>query len=183
METENFLKADEFKLLLDNAKDDREKCLLWMLGGIGLRIGETVSSKIEHINFDQSYMRIPKANAKGKKQRTVALLPQVIVALHNYLGDRSSGWIFPSIAGAGDHIGSRQAQYLLGAIAKRSGIERNVHPHLLRHSFAVWSLEHGVSVYDLQKQLGHSSILTTAIYLEASPTHMRDSFLRSGLFV
>lgn len=180
METENFLKADEFELLLSAAKDAREQCLLWVLAGIGLRIGETVSARIEHIHFDQSYMRIPKANAKGKKARTVALLPKVNEALKAYLGDRKDGWLFPSIAG--DHIGSRQAQYIIDAIAKRAGIERRVHPHLLRHSFAVWSLEHGVSVYDLQKQLGHSSILTTAIYLEASPTHMRDSFLRSGLF-
>ena len=180
METENFVTTSEFEALLAAAKDSRERCLLYMMGGIGLRVGELVSSRVEHIHFGQSYLRIPKSNAKSNKSRTVALLPKVVDALHAYLGDRQSGWIFPSIAG--DHIGSRQAQNILNQIAARSGIERHVHPHLLRHSFAVWSLEHGVSVYDLQKQLGHSSILTTAIYLEASPTHMRDSFLRSGLF-
>lgn len=180
MEIENFVTASEFNALLDAAKDSREKALLWMLAGIGLRIGETVASRAEHIHFDQSYVHIPKSNAKNKKSRTVVLLPRIADALHDYLGDRKSGWIFPSIAG--DHIGSRQAQNILNQIAAKSGIERHIHPHLLRHSFAVWSLEHNVSVYDLQKQLGHSSILTTAVYLEASPTHIRDSFLRSGLF-
>jgi integrase/recombinase XerD len=180
METENFVKVDEFEALLIAARDNRERCLLYMMGGIGLRVGELVSSRVEHIHFDQQYLRIPKTNAKGNKSRTVALLPKIVEALHAYLGDKQSGWIFPSIAG--DHLSSRQVQYILDAIAKRAGIERRIHPHLLRHSFAVWSLEHGVSVYDLQKQLGHSSILTTAVYLEASPTHMRDSFLRSGMF-
>jgi integrase/recombinase XerD len=180
MEPENFVKVDEFEALLIAAKDNRERCLLYMMGGIGLRVGELVAARVEHIHYDQSYVYIPKTNAKGKKSRTVALMPQIADALHAYLGDRKSGWIFPSIAG--DHIGPRQAQNILNHIAARSGIERRIHPHLLRHSFAVWSLEHGVSVYDLQKQLGHSSILTTVVYLEASPTHMRDSFLRSGMF-
>jgi len=181
METDLFLKVDEFKSLLDVAKDSREKALLWMLAGIGTRIGETVAARIEHIHYDQSQMVIPAGNAKGKKGRTVALLPPVVDALHAYLGDQKSGWIFPSYAG--DHISTRRAQYIVDAIAKKAGIERRIHPHLLRHSFAVWSIEHNVSIYDLQKQLGHSSILTTAIYLDASPTHMRDAFLRSGMFV
>lgn len=180
MEPENFVKADEFEALLIAAKDNRERCLLYMMGGIGLRVGELVASRAEHIHYDQSYLYIPKSNAKGKKSRTVVLLPQVADALKTYLGEKKSGWIFPSIAG--DHIGARQAQNIVDAIAKRADIERRIHPHLLRHAFAVRSLECGVSIYDLQKQLGHSSILTTAIYLEASPTHMRDSFLRSGMF-
>jgi integrase len=56
-----------------------------------------------------------------------------------------------------------------------------VHPHLLRHSFAVWSLDSGVPVGDLQDQLGHASLATTGIYLKVSPNHRRESYLRSSL--
>jgi integrase len=179
MEAEKFLRREEFDKLLQAAKDDREKCILYMLAGVGLRVAEMSSVKVSHIDFDRSYLHIPEANSKGKKARTVALLPPVVEALKAYLMGRVSGWLFPSIAG--DHIGSRQIQYILNSIAARAGIERRVHPHLLRHSFAVWSVEHGIDIYNLQKQLGHSSILTTAIYLEAAPSHRRDAYLRSGM--
>lgn len=177
MEAEKFLTREEFDMLLHVA-DARETCLLYMLAGAGMRIGEAVAARIEHINYDQCYMHIPKQNAKGKHARTIVLMHEVIDALHAHIGNATTGWIFPSYAGT--HIGSRQAQYIVDAIAHKAGI-RHIHPHLLRHSFAVWALDHGISIYDLQKQLGHASIQTTAIYLEVSPGHRRDSFMRSGM--
>jgi integrase/recombinase XerD len=179
MEAEKFLRREEFDKLLQAAKDEREKCILYMLAGVGLRVAEMSCIRAEHIDYDRSYLHIPKNDAKGKKSRTVALLPPVVEALKAYLMGRDNGWLFPSIAS--DHIGSRQIQYILNSIAKRAGIERRVHPHLLRHSFAVWSVECGIDIYNLQKQLGHSSILTTAIYLDAAPSHRRDAYLRSGM--
>jgi site-specific recombinase XerD len=179
MEADKFVRREEFDSLLRAAKDDRERCILYMLAGVGLRVAEMCSIRADHIDFNRSYLHIPKVNAKGNKSRTVILLPEVIAALRTYLNGRVSGWLFPSIAA--DHIGSRQVQYLLDAISKRAGIGRRVHPHLLRHSFAVWSLEYGISIYDLQRQLGHSSILTTAIYLEIAPSHRRDSYMRSWM--
>jgi integrase/recombinase XerD len=177
METENFIRKDEFSRLLLVAKDDRERSILLLLAGAGLRVGELCSVKVEDIDFEKSYLHIPRANTKGKKPRTVALVPEVVDALHTYLADRRAGWLFPSKAG--DHIGSRRVQYILDAIGARAGIA--LHPHLLRHSHAVWALDSGISVYDVQKQLGHSSILTTAICLESAPPHRRDSYLRSNL--
>lgn len=179
MEAEKFLRHEEFDRLVAVAKDNREKCLLFMLAGVGLRVAEMCSVKVEHIDYARSYLHIPKSNAKGNKSRTVILLPEVVDALRTYLAGRITGWLFPSLAG--DHLGPRQIQYIIDAISKKAGISRRVYPHLLRHSFAVWAVEHGVSVYDLQQQLGHSSILTTAIYLEAAPSHRRESFLRSGM--
>ena len=178
MEAEKFLKRDEFDLLLATAKDDRERCILYMLGGVGLRVAEMCAVKAEDIDFDHSYLHIPKSNTKGGKARTVALLPPVVTALQTYLNGLSIGWLFPSIAG--HHISPRQIQYILKAIAGKAGIER-VHPHLLRHSFAVWSLEYGIDIYTLSQQLGHSSILTTSIYLKSAPSHRRDAYVRSGM--
>jgi integrase/recombinase XerD len=178
MQTEKFLRREEFDLLLATAKDDRERCILYMLGGVGLRVAEMSAVRVEDIDFVHSYLHIPNSNAKGGKARTVALLPPVVAALRTYLNGRASGWLLPSIAG--DHISPRQIQYILKAIAERAGIER-VHPHLLRHSFAVWSLEYGIDIYTLSQQLGHSSILTTSIYLKSAPSHRRDAYVRSGM--
>ena len=178
MQTEKFLQREEFDLLLATAKDDRERCILYMLGGVGLRVAEMCAVRVDDIDFDHSYLHIPKSNAKGGKARTVALLPPVVSALQTYLNGRSTGWLFPSIAG--DHISPRQIQYILKAIAGRAGI-KGLHPHLLRHSFAVWSLEYGIDIYTLSQQLGHSSILTTSIYLKSAPSHRRDAYVRSGM--
>ena len=64
----------------------------------------------------------------------------------------------------------------------KAGKDRHrIHPHLLRHSFAIWSLDSGVPVGDLQDQLGHVSLATTGIYLKASPNHRREAYMRSRL--
>ena len=178
MEAERFLKREEFDKLLAAAKDDRERCILYLFAGAGLRVAEASRIRIEDLNLGSSYLHIPASNAKGGKARTVALLPPVVAVLHTYLNGRSTGYLFPSIAG--DHISPRQIQYILKSIASKAGIER-VHPHLLRHSFAVWSPEYGIDIYTLSQQLGHSSILTTSIYLKSAPSHRRDAYVRSGM--
>ena len=81
MEAEKFLKPDEFAKLLKAAKDDRERCILLLLAGAGLRVGETVAIRAEDIDFGKAYLHIRSANAKLKKARTVVLLPPVIECL------------------------------------------------------------------------------------------------------
>lgn len=191
MEAEKFLTPDEFARLLKAAKDDREKCILLLLAGTGLRVGEMVAVRAEDIDFKKAYMHIRSANAKFKKARTVVLLPPVIDSLQKYLAGRSEGWLF--LGYGGKHISARQTQKILDRVADRSGLQKvehpgrmgpgryRIHPHLLRHSFAMWSLDNGVPIYDLQKQLGHTSLAATGIYLEASPNHRREAYLRSGV--
>lgn len=191
MEAEKFLTSDEFTRLLKAARDDREKCILLLLAGAGLRIGEMVAARAEDIDFRKAYLHIRSTNAKLKKARTVVLLPPVIDSLQKYLAGRSEGWLFAGYSGK--HISTRQVQKIIDRVADRSGLQKvelpgrmgpgryRVHPHLLRHSFAMWSLDNGVPIYDLQKQLGHASLAATGIYLEASPNHRREAYLRSGV--
>jgi integrase len=191
MEPEKFLTHAEFKALLKATKDARERCLLLLLAGAGLRVGETTQIQAEDIDFSKGYLHIQAAKSKGKKPRTVVLLPQVTEAAAKQLAGRSKGWLFPSYREG--HISSRQVQNILDDIASRAGLQEvkrkdragknrhRVHPHLLRHSFAIWSLDGGVPVGDLQDQLGHASLATTGIYLKASPNHRREAYMRSRL--
>jgi integrase len=147
--------------------------------------------RAEDVDFSKEYLHIPASNAKFKKPRTVVLLPQVIEAIAKLLAGRTKGWLFPSYREG--HISSRQVQNILDGIATRAGLQEvkrqdkagknrhRVHPHLLRHSFTVWSLDSGVPVGDLQDQLGHSSLATTGIYLKVSPNHRREAYMRSKL--
>lgn len=191
MEPEKFLTPNEFNALSKAAKDDRERCILLLLAGAGLRVGEMTQIKAEDIDFRKGYLHVQAPNAKFKKPRTVVLLPFVAKAIEKQLSGRSKGWLFPSYREG--HISARQVQNILDNIATRAGLQEvkrkdragknrhRVHPHLLRHSFAIWSLDGGVPVGDLQDQLGHASLATTGIYLKASPNHRREAYMRSSL--
>jgi integrase len=191
MEPEKFLTPKEFNALLKAAKNDRERCILLLLAGAGLRVGEMTQIRAEDIDFRKGYLHVQATNAKFKKPRTVVLLPLVAKAIEKHLSGQSKGSLFPSYRGC--HISSRQVQNILDDIATRTGLQEvkrkdkagknrhRVHPHLLRHSFAIWSLDGGVPVGDLQDQLGHASLATTGIYLKASPNHRREAYMRSSL--
>jgi integrase/recombinase XerD len=191
MEPEKFLTPKEFNALLKTTKDDRERCILLLLAGAGLRVSEMTQIRAEDIDFSKGYLHVQATNAKFKKPRTVVLLPLVAKAIEKQLFGRSKGWLFPSYREG--HISSRQVQNILDGIATRAGLQvvkrqdkagkdrHRVHPHLLRHSFAIWSLDSGVPVGDLQDQLGHASLATTGIYLKASPNHRRETYIRSRL--
>ena len=191
MEPEKFLTPREFNALVKVAKDNRERCILLLLSGAGLRVGEMTQIRAEDIDFGKGYLHVQATNAKFKKPRTVVLLPQVADAMAKQLSGRSKGWLFPSYREG--HISARQVQNILDDIATRAGLQEvkrqdkagknrhRVHPHLLRHSFAIWSLDSGVTVGDLQDQLGHASLATTGIYLKASPNHRRETYMRSRL--
>jgi integrase len=191
VEPEKFLSLKEFNALLKAAKDDRERCIILLLAGAGLRVGEMTQIKAEDMDFSKGFLHVRAVNAKFNKPRTVVLLPQVAEILKKQLAGRSKGWLFPSYRNG--HITSRQVQNILDSIATKAGLQEvkrkdkagkdrhRVHPHLLRHSFAVWSLDSGVPVGDLQGQLGHASLATTGIYLKVSPKHRREAYMRSKL--
>jgi integrase/recombinase XerD len=191
MEPEKFLTHAEFNALLKAAKDDRERCILLLLAGAGLRVSEMTQIRAEDVDFSKGYLHVPALNAKFKKPRTVVLLPKIVEAVSMQLAGRSKGWLFPSYRDS--HITSRQVQNILDDIATQAGLQEvkrqdkagknrhRIHPHVLRHSFAVWSLDGGVPVGDLQDQLGHASLATTGIYLKVSPNHRREAYMRSKL--
>lgn len=77
MEPEKFLTPIEFNSLLKVAKDDRERCILLLLAGAGLRVGEMTQIKAENIDFSKGYLHVKAFNAKFNKPRTVVLLSQV----------------------------------------------------------------------------------------------------------
>jgi integrase/recombinase XerD len=189
MEPKKFLTPTEFNALLKAVKNDRERCLLLLLAGAGLRVGEMTQIKAEDIDFSKGYLHVQAINAKFKKPRTVVLLPLVAESLKKLLEGRTKGWLFPGYRKG--HLSSRQVQNILDSLPPEPTCKRSnarirqerigIHPHLLRHSFAVWSFDSGVPVGDLQGQLGHASLATTGIYLKASPNHRRDAYMRSRL--
>ena len=186
MHPEDFLSLDEWHRLLAAAPTTREAALLWLMAGCGLRVSEVAALKVEHLDGAGGYLHV--VNGKGGKQRTSILPKPVMEALNVYLRGRGGGYVFEGRDEG--HISTRQIQRLLDEAAEKARLQeirqgkvrqrKRITPHLLRHSFSRWSLDAGIDISYLQHQLGHSSLTTTAIYLQARPNHRRRAYETAG---
>ena len=167
----NYLTEDEINKLLDiklvTPYDYRNKAMLELLYATGLRISELCNLKITDIDLNNALIRV---FGKGKKERIIPITDLVIKYLVIYieeyrneiLKNKDSEYLF--ISNSQKQI-SRQAFFkFIKAQCKYCGIEKNVSPHVLRHSFATHMLKHGADLRIIQELLGHEDISTTQIY-------------------
>lgn len=149
-----------------NLKDQAFVCLLY---GTGIRLGEALSLKLEHIDGNRNQLYIHKG--KGSKDRYVDI-PVCLLALlrHYYRQYRPETYLFNGRA-YGEPLAPRSAQHLIQRNADRAGIRRDVSPHVLRHCYATHHLESGSDLVYLQRQLGHKHLKTTAKYIHLMKEH------------
>lgn len=144
------------------AVNNRKHLIALKLGySCGLRIGELVRLKIRDVRFDTHSIRID--SGKGNKDRLVMMDRALAPDLSAYVSTLPpSGYLFPGQSEP--HISVRTAAKYLDYAANKAGIDRRVHFHMLRHSFATHLLESNVPLRTIQTLLGHSSSKTTEIY-------------------
>ncbi len=179
------LSVDEVVKILEQVdKTDplglRNKALLELVYGSGLRVSELLSIKIEDIHINQSYILV---HGKGQKERIVPISDMAVVAIRKYMiegreqliKDFQSNYLF--INNQGNAL-SRQGFFkLLKKLAKDAGVETECSPHTLRHSFATHLLENGMDLRTLQTLLGHEDISTTQIYTHISQKRIKEVYL------
>ena len=113
-------------------------------------------------------------DGKGGKDRLAKLSPQMLEELRAWWKiAKPRVFLFPSRFKAADHISARQYHRACRDAAIRARIDRSVHPHMLRHSFATHLLDSGVDIRVIQAMLGHKKLDTTAIYASVSPKLMQ----------
>ncbi len=153
----SFLSADEAMTLWKGLQDAAQlKILFLLLYGSGLRVAEAASAHIEKVNFSDGVIEVL---GKGGKFRQVPLLPQALKLLKAYDSD---SFIFPNDNGQSLTVRTLHRQVVkMGAMV---GLERPLHPHMLRHSYASHLLEGGASLRAIQELLGHASLQTTERY-------------------
>jgi integrase/recombinase XerD len=136
----------------------KEKLVIWTLLDTGLRVEEFCNMDKNNINWNRHEITVYGKNTAGgdKKRRTVGMTPRVRPLLE--------AWIAMN-----DCIGftPRTAENIVKRVARRANVIKCC-PHVLRHSYAVTSLEKGVPLPHLQQLLGHEDLMTTAIYLNVS---------------
>ena len=179
------LRVDEIDSLfaaidLSTPEGERNKTMLEVLYGCGLRVSELTNLKISELHFSQGFISVI---GKGDKQRLVPIGERAVKQLKTYLHQVRShidiqkgqeDFIF--LTKRGRPISRVMVFYIIKDLAEKAGIHKTISPHTLRHSFATHLIEGGADLRAVQEMLGHASITTTEIY-----THLDRDFLRSNL--
>ncbi len=162
------LTPEEVVRLIEAAPSRKYRCAFSIAYGAGLRSSEVISLKVSNIDSTRMVLRIE--DGKGSKDRLAKLSPQMLKELRAWWNEaKPRVFLFPSRANAFDHISARQYHRACRDAAIRARIDRSVHPHMLRHSFATHLLDKGVDIRVIQVMLGHKKLETTAIYAAVSP--------------
>ncbi len=160
------LAADEVSRLFAAAANDRERTLLRTDYALGLRISELVALRLEDIDAARGVVIVRQG--KGAKDRLVPLSPRLLEELRGYWRRyRPRPWLFAG-ARPGCHLSVGGVQRLVRRVVERSGLDKAISLHTLRHSYATHLLEAGCDLLTIQRLLGHTDLKTTARYLHIS---------------
>lgn len=163
---------------LSSAEGHRNKAMLEVLYGCGLRVSELIGLKLSNIHLQTGFIKV---EGKGNKERLVPIGNQAIRFLELYIeGDRQQQKIKPGqedfvfLNRRGSSLSRVMIFLIIKDLASRAGIKKQISPHTFRHSFASHLVEGGADLRAVQDMLGHESITTTEIY-----THVDRDYLRS----
>ncbi len=186
-----FLSPDEVDSLLVAAEQEpnpllraRNCAIIQVLFTSGIRVGELAALNREHVNFEQAEMLI---QGKGGRQRIAFLSKKALDSLEHYLHRlrRESLETAPAperplfLNRDGGRLNVRSVRRILLETAQAAGIEKAIHPHVFRHSFATHLLNHGVDLRIVQELLGHVSIRSTQIYTHVSTERLKRAYLKA----
>lgn len=154
----------------------RDRAMIELLYASGLRISELTQARLEALDLDNNMIRV---TGKGNKTRLVPVGKKAIAAISAYLemerpklvGKKTGSEIFLSIRGHG--LTTARLWQIVKAHAAHAGLESNVYPHLLRHSFATHLLSNGADLRIIQEMLGHADISTTQIYTHVDQNRLK----------
>ena len=160
----------------------RDRALVELMYGAGLRVGETVGLRRGGVDLDG---RLVRAFGKGAKERIVPLGRPAVEALRRYiaigrphLDRRNRPELF--LNARGGPLTRAGAFLILRRLAEKAKLEpRRVHPHLLRHSFATHLLEGGADLRSVQEMLGHADLATTELYTHVTDRRRRELYFRA----
>ena len=180
------LTVEEVDLLLaqpkgNTAKGIRDKAMLELLYATGIRVSELISLKIKDINLKLGYLTC----SGGERERVIpfgsaakqAVEKYLDVARDQLLGDQDSDFLFLNCSGKSM---SRQGFWkVLKGYAASAGIQQDITPHTLRHSFAAHLLQNGADLKSVQEMMGHSDISSTQIYMNMNIHKIRDVYMKA----
>lgn len=154
----------------------RDRAILELLYASGLRVSELVNARLENLDLEN---RIIRVTGKGNKTRLVPVGAKACAAIALYLqrerpgfvGKRTGSEVF--LSSRGTRLSTVRIWQIVKACARNAGLDLNVYPHLLRHSFATHLLSNGADLRIIQELLGHADISTTQIYTHVDQRRLK----------
>jgi len=182
----SILSLEEINKLLNNLSDDtpieiRNKAMIEVAYSAGLRVSELINLQVSDIHLEMGFIKV---FGKGNKERIVPLGEFAIDCLNLYLQKsrpfllrKNNSYLF--VNNRGDKLTRQSFNIILKEKTKLAGINKSVHPHMLRHSFASHLLENGLDLRMIQELLGHEDISTTEIYTHINNQKLKDVYLKA----
>lgn len=151
---------------LNNDKDLRDRCIIETIYACGLRLSEAANLKINNVDLDSLTLNVI---GKGNKERLVPFYPGLKKIIIRYINEYRNFYVKSDcdnlfVSKRGDKISPRTIQVILDQTQKRVNLPINLHPHMLRHSFATHLLDNGADLRTVQELLGHENLSTTQLY-------------------
>lgn len=181
----DFLSIEEVEAMIDEVdlskpEGERNRAIMEVLYGCGLRVSELIKLKISDIYPREGYLRIL---GKGSKERLVPIGSRALKQINIYIeqirvqhdpvkADQDTVFLNKQ----GKRLSRQMVFYIVKGLAEKAGIKKTISPHNLRHSFATHLVEGGADLRAVQEMLGHVSITTTEIY-----THLDREFIRQNI--
>lgn len=165
----------------ETPKELRDRAMLELLYATGIRVTELVNLKLSDVNLQMGLLTCKDGNKKrlipfGNKAKT-ALMKYLDKGREAMLLEYEAEELFVNCSG---QAMSRQGFWkLIKSYAKRAGIEADITPHTLRHSFAAHLVENGADLRSVQEMMGHSDIATTQIYATLTGNHLREVYAKT----
>jgi len=165
------LTKEEIKKFMESFQNKKSKLMVSFIYSCGFRVSEIINLKVRDLDFNEKigYVR----QAKGKKDRLFnipSFLLEELKKQYEKQKQKNQEYLF---SGPKGKLSDRNIQKIVRIAAKRAGIEKPVHTHTLRHSFATHLLEDGVDIRKIQLLLGHSDLSTTQIYSHVSTEELK----------
>lgn len=180
------LSGEEVELLLEQPKNCdnkgiRDKAMLELLYATGIRVSELINLDVSDVNVPMSFVRCKG----GKKERIIPMGHQAKDALENYINnvrkymvkDENETALFVNCSGA--RLSRQGFWKLIKYYQHIAGIETDITPHTLRHSFAAHLLENGADLHSIQEMIGHADISSTQVYSRMMNSKIKDVYAKA----
>lgn len=170
------LSREELTDIFNACSNQKHRVMFRLMYSSGLRRGELIRLTPEDIDTKDDKRRVRILRGKGNKDRYTVLSKKVLEELREYyMTCRPKKFLFNGRYKS-QPMSSEGLRHALAAAVKKAGISKEVNMHVLRHSFATHCIEHGMNIKTLQYLMGHSSVLTTMIYLHISQVPLEHAF-------
>ena len=180
----SFLEIDEVERLLEvqdvkKAKGIRDHAMLTVLYATGLRVSELVNLPCEGVDLERGFIM---TEGKGRKERMIPLGGRATEAVSDYMKDTRANYLkgkaspYLFLRQGGKPMTRQGFWKLIKQYAQLAGINKDISPHKLRHSFATHLVERGADLRAVQAMLGHADLSTTEIYTHVNQARLRQIY-------